>query len=286
MGGGEAMKRCLGLTLILVVVMPVFLAGCSGKSGKVEKLTDLEGKTIGVQTLGSGISNDAFEKVIAANLGVKQKEVVYFNRLPDALAAVAAGKIDAVYAPSVVADYYLKRNNKIKLIASKRNQQFNAVMALRRDDVKLRDEINKAIATLERKGVLQELQEEWIVSLPANKEIKAKEIPKIPGARTVYIGVCGDLAPMDYITADGHPAGYNVALLTEIGKLSKINFEFVPLESQARLAALRSKKIDVIFIHLDSRSNSLLANEFNKNDWILTSPYFSFTGSSFVAKNE
>ncbi len=279
------MKRNASLALALMAVMAVLFAGCSGGRAKIEKLSDLEGKTIGMQSLGSGVSNETFEKVISANLGVKPKEVVYFNRLPDAIAAVLAGKIDAVYTPSVVADYYLKRNGNIKLIASKRNQQFNALMALRSEDVKLRDDINKAIAALEKNGALQELQDEWITGLPANKELKAREIPRIPGARTVHIGVCGDLAPMDYIGADGRPAGYNVALLTEIGKLSNINFEFVSMESQARLAALQGKRIDVVFIHLDSRSDSLLAKEFNKNNWILTSPYFSFTGSSFLARN-
>jgi ABC-type amino acid transport substrate-binding protein len=35
------------------------------------------------------------------------------------------------------------------------------------------------------------------------------------------------MVPLDYISANGQPAGFNVALLTEIGKLLKINIEFV-----------------------------------------------------------
>jgi len=275
----------LALTLIIMVMTAVLIAGCGSEDkAKIRKLSDLEGKSIGVNAI--GVSRESYEKVVTANLGVKPRDIVYFNRLADASAALQAGKVDAVYTLSVVADYYAKRNKNLDVIAAKRNPQFNVVMAVRSDDAKLGQDVNKALAALEQNGTLSKLQKEWITHLPSDNEPGVKQIPKIPGAKTVRVGVCGDLVPMDYVAADGRPAGYNVALLAEIGKLSNINFEFVPLESQAKFTALQSKKIDVIFIHLyvSQVNNNLLADEYTKSKWTLTDPYFQFFGSSFLVK--
>jgi len=38
-----------------------------------------------------------------------------------------------------------------------------------------------------------------------NNEPANGELPKIAGARTVYVGVCGDYIPLDYIAANGRP---------------------------------------------------------------------------------
>ncbi len=278
-------KPGLALMLIFMVMLGAFVAGCGSEDKtKIRKLADLEGKSIGVNAI--GVSRESHEKVVTANLGVKPSDIVYFNRLADASAALQAGKVDAVYTLSVVANYYAKRNKHLNVIAAKRNPQFNVVMAVRSDDARLGEAVNKALAALERNGTLSKLQKEWITDLSSDNEPDVKQIPKIPGARTVHVGVCGDLVPMDYVAADGRPAGYNVALLTEIGKLSNINFEFVPLESQAKFAALQSKKIDVIFIHLyvSQVNNNLLADEYTKSKWILTDPYFQFFGSAFLVK--
>ena len=279
------MKSKPGSALIFLIVTAVLIAGCGNEDkAKIRKLSDLEGKSIGVNAI--GISRESYEKVVTANLGVKPRDIVYFNRLSDASAALLAGKVDAVYTLSVVADYYAKRNKNIDVIAAKRNPQFNVVMAVRSDDAKLGKDVNKALAALEQNGTLGRLRKDWITNLPSDNEPGVKQIPKIPGAKTVHVGVCGDLVPMDYVAADGRPAGYNVALLAEIGKLSNINFEFVPLESQAKFAALQSKKIDVIFIHLyvSQVNNNLLADEYTQSKWTLTDPYFQFYGSSFLVK--
>ena len=279
------MKSKLRLALIFMVMTTVLFTSCqSGDKARIEKLSMLEGKSIGAYS--SGISREGYEKVITANLGVKPKEIVYFNRLSDATAALLAGKIDAVYTLSVVADYYAKRNRNLDVIPAKRNPQFNVVMAVRSEDTKLGDDINKALAILQENGTLNKLRNDWINNLPSDNEPSVKQIPKLPGAKSVAVGVCGDLVPMDYVAADGRPAGYNVALLTEIGKLSNMNFEFVPVESQAKFTALQSKKIDVIFIHLyvSEVNNNLLAGEYTQSNRTLTKPYFQFSGSSFLVK--
>ena len=61
------------------------------------------------------------------------------------------------------------------------------------------------------------------------------------------VGVTGDLPPLDYVAADGVPAGFNVALMNAISDKMGAAFTFVQVEADARLSALSSGKIDVIF---------------------------------------
>ncbi len=90
----------------------------------------------------------------------------------------------------------------------------------------------------------------------------------------------GDAPPLDYVAADGRPAGYNIALLGEISKIINKNIEIVSLESNAKYTALEAKKIDVFFWQVmpDEKAiqDNLNANEeqqnFNKK-FIATKPY-------------
>ena len=263
-----------------VLVMVLALLGCGGdKAGKIEKAQDLKGKVIG--TVQPASPKDKLEASIATYIGAKPKEVVYFNRISDCVAAALSGKVDAVFGPKFVAEYYVKKNDKLRLVTTAAVPA-NAVMGVRTEDSQLKDDLDKAITALKDNGTLKRLEDEWVTNLPVNNEPASKDIPKIDGAKTIYVGVCGDFLPLDYIAANGRPAGYNVALLSEIGKLLKINFEFVSIETQARFAALGSKKIDLIFCNLEGNTVALQA--LKNNSWAATKPYFTSMSGCFLLK--
>ena len=67
------------------------------------------------------------------------------------------------------------------------------------------------------------------------------------GADTIKVAVTGDLPPIDFVLADGRPAGFNTAVLAEIGKRLRLNIELLNIDSGARAAALASGRADVIF---------------------------------------
>lgn len=52
---------------------------------------------------------------------------------------------------------------------------------------------------------------------------------------------------MDYVSADGTPAGFNVALLNATSEKTGCSFEIVQLDAAARLSALESGKVGLIF---------------------------------------
>jgi ABC-type amino acid transport substrate-binding protein len=52
---------------------------------------------------------------------------------------------------------------------------------------------------------------------------------------------------MDYVAADGTPAGFNTAVLAEIGNRLGKNIEIVVVDSLGRAAALASGAVDAVF---------------------------------------
>ena len=268
------------LTQLLIVIFVITMVGCgSNKKAKIEQLPDLKGKTMGM--LASGISTQGVDMMLQNLIGAPAGEVVYFNRGMDVLTALKAGKIDAAPMHQFAADYLLKRDLDLKSIPVKDEFEGGVIMAVRLEDQRLKAELDSAITILKENGTLKMLEEEWVTNLPATNEPSNNKVAKIEGAKTIYVGVSGDYPPLDYVAADGLPAGFNVAILSEIGKHLNVNFEFVSMETQARFAALSSKKIDVIFCHFES-SNTTYFDDLKTNNWISTIPYFTYKGGCFV----
>ena len=78
-------------------------------------------------------------------------------------------------------------------------------------------------------------------------EISPVALPRIEGAPTLRVAVTGTLPPMDYVAPDGAPAGFNTAMLAEIGNRIGRNIELVQVDSVGRAAALASSVADAVF---------------------------------------
>ncbi len=270
-------------TLLVIAFMTLILAGCGVKKTEtINKFSDLDGKTIGMIT--SGASTQSLADLIAKyEIGAQPKEVLGFNNGTDLITAVITGKIDGAPIMGFIADYYVKRNSNLKIIEAKTNLEGGILMAVRVGDQQLKEDLDKAITTLQGNGVLKQLADQWINNLPPVNEPSIKAIPKIDGAKTLYVGVSGNYVPLDYIAADGKPAGFNVALLTEIGKIIHVNFELVSVDAQAKFAALGSKKIDVVFCQMYNQQISSLFKGSN-NKIAMTKPYYTDKGMCLLVK--
>lgn len=268
------------LPILLIAVLALGLTACGPKGAKIETLADLQGKVIG--NLSSGISDSSAKAMISVLIGGEPAEIVSFNRGMDVLAALKSGKIDGYPSHQFAVDYLLKRDSQIVAIpVTDVPIEGQAIMAVRSEDTALKSMLDSAIVILKENGTIASIEKEWITDLPAENEPTYKEIPAIEGAPSYYVGVTGDMPPLDYVASDGFPAGFNVALLSEIGKIIKVNFKFVPIETQARFTALASKKIDVIFCHFQSTNTSYF-DELKNEGWLATEPYFIYKGGSFI----
>lgn len=290
------MKRKLVVLFVAVFALTAFTLGCSGgetskqeaagesekvEAASIEQISDLQGKDIGM-IMPAG-SQEGLEEAVKVLIGGEPNMMVYFNRYVDAVTATKTGKIDAVLMPSFVSDFYIQRNNDLKVVELDKKMESYIIMAVRSEDQKLKEDLDAAIAKLQEDGMLESLESEWITNLSLENEPMNKEMGKIEGAPTIYVGISGDMAPLDYIGADGMPAGFNVAMLTEVGKIMNVNFEFVSMETQARFTALTSKKIDLIFCHFQG-DNAKFIKDLENQNWIGTIPYYKYDGISAVVK--
>lgn len=263
-----------------VFLFIALLSGCVSEKKKIDQLSDMKGAVIGM--ISSGISEEGVQQMTEKLTGVPVGEIVFFNRGIDVVAALKAGKIDAAPMHQFAADYFLKRNDDLKMIPVEQQFEGGVIMALREEDQRLKARLDSAISLMDQNGTTQQLREKWIDNLSADEPART-EMVKTDGAPTVYVGVTGDYPPLDYVAADGLPSGFNVAFLNEAGKILNLNFELVPVETQAKFAALLGKKIDIIFCHFKS-SDSRYFDELKSNSWIATIPYFTYKNGSFAVR--
>lgn len=173
-----------------------------------------------------------------------QIEYKPFSSLNTMLMELNAGKVDYLRLPSSVGNYLANSDDKL-IVRMRKSPLQHYHMAARADDTVLCDEINNAIDGLKTDGTLDQLATEYITN--AKSTPTPNKLVKHDGGETYVVAVTGDLPPLDYVSADGIPAGFNVALLNAISEKTGSNFEIVQLDAAARLSALESGKVDLVF---------------------------------------
>ena len=113
----------------------------------------------------------------------------------------------------------------------------------------LRAKFDDALKSMKEDGTLGHLIFKHTV-ISHLKEIETAEFEKFEGADEIKIAVTGNNPPLDLIKADGTPAGFNTALLAEIGKRLKLNIKLVNINTASRTEALKSGQADVVFLYL------------------------------------
>lgn len=192
----------------------------------------------------------------------REGKVVFYDSLDALLMALNAGDIDSIEIFQSVARYLCAANENLRMgVSYSKDKTLNTFAALVQKGVNgndfafmmmesnadLRDEFNAAIADMKADGTLDRLVKEQIDDLIDGGEIAPIELPRIDGAETIKVAVTGALPPMDYVAADGTPAGFNTAVLAEIGQRTGKNIEIVVVDSMGRAAALASGTVDTVF---------------------------------------
>ncbi len=191
-----------------------------------------------------------------------QTRVVFYDTLDALLMALNAGDINIIDIYQSVARYLCAANDNLqmssKMDMDKERNTFAELVQqgingndfaflMMEDNAVLRDEFNAAIADMKADGTLVRLVKEQIDDMVNGGEIKSVELPHFDGAEIVKVAVTGALPPMDYVSADGTPAGFNTAVLAEIGNRIGKSIEFVVVDSLGRAAALASGTVDAVF---------------------------------------
>ena len=206
-------------------------------------------------------------------------ETRFFGSLTEMLLALDADLIDGACMPEFTAKYLLARNDGLQAgMVEFSNVKENYYLGFF-ENADLRDRVNEALAAMKADGTLYILQEKYL------RDLENEPAPAVPetfeGAETVRVAVTGDLPPIDYIAADGTPAGFNTALVSELGKRLKVNISFVPVESSKRTVSLTSGVADIIFWYLYGENYVVTDME---NGIQLSDPYYALENWIYIEK--
>ena len=173
--------------------------------------------------------------------------MIDFASLNEMIMALDAGKIDAMEVAQPVGKYFLRQTinaDKYVTLAYLQGVDYYLSMGFQ-ENSKWYDPFNSAIKAMNNDDTLLRLKAKYVDY--ARDDLKPIVFEKFPDAETVKIAVTGDMPPIDYIAADGTPAGFNTALLAEIGRRLKVNIELLSVNAGARAAALASGRADGVF---------------------------------------
>ncbi len=219
--------------------------------------------------LGNSLIEDGYvisEMAIAnpdaeANLVIPYYPVIYYDSLDAMIMGLLSGEIISFDIYSCVADYICAQNdalvNYIKYDTKKERTPFVQAVFDRFENgfsfmmmeskTALRDEFDAAISAMKADGTLDRLIKENITDVVGGAEPKPITLPQEAGRETIRVAVTGSLPPMDYVAADGTFAGFNTAILAEIGERIGKNVELVQVDCLGRATALASGNVDVVF---------------------------------------
>lgn len=203
---------------------------------------------------------------------------VYYDSLASLQLALDSGKIRELDVPQIVGEYMLAKNPSYEISCTFTNLKVNidfvfGFFANDKGSV-IQKKFDEALTSLKADGKLDELVKTYTGNFDGSK-LKPVEFEKFDGAETLKIAVTGDMPPIDFIAADGNPAGFNVAILSEIAKILKVNLEFVNVDTAAKTVALTSGRVDAVFWYKKVNVSHVLQYDIPENV-LISSPYYSF----------
>ncbi|MGN0334096.1 MAG: basic amino acid ABC transporter substrate-binding protein [Lachnospiraceae bacterium] len=123
------------------------------EDSEIKSITDLEGKTVGVQL---GTTGDIYAEEEIADVTVER-----YNKGFEAVQALSQGKIDAVIIDNEPAKVFVEENEGLVILNEAFTEEDYA-MAIAKDNDELLEKVNKALAELKEDGTLQEIIDKYI----------------------------------------------------------------------------------------------------------------------------
>lgn len=258
----KKMRRLMSLGLLLAMVFT--MAGCGWQNDTAED----ENIQCGIMDWQEPSDLEIFPKPA---LG----EWKQYSSLTTMVMDLNAGNIEYLLVPSSVANYLKAQDESLTIAPGGAGVPTQIRMAVRSEDTGLHQLLQEGIQTLKEDGSLDTLIETYITNISVNTSGDSPQ----NGEETYVVGVTGDLPPLDYVAADGTPAGFNVALMDAIAEKKNASFTFVQVDADARLSALSSGKIDVIFWY-----GNVQGYESERDDLLITDDYYT-DNVYYVTKN-
>jgi len=144
------------------------------KTAKIDKLEDLSGRTVGVDTASTG---DIYATENTAKL--KIAKVSRYEGLQPAMLDLAAGRIDGYISDIPAVEYYIKDKPQYKIAARiPTNERYSFMFAKNFAEAA---KINDILTTLKKEGFVAATHKKWFGSTPpdTSSSVKVMDVPKL-----------------------------------------------------------------------------------------------------------
>ena len=143
-------QRVLGIMILLSMLLAAsMLSGCGRKSAEkstVSRAKDLSGAKIGVQL---GTTGDLY----VSDYESKGSTILRYTKAADAIQALKQGKVDCIVVDQAPAEVFLHNNTDLSILKEEFAKEDYAI-CISKENEKLKDKINQAIATLNKNGTI------------------------------------------------------------------------------------------------------------------------------------
>ena len=199
--------------------------------------------------------------------------VKFYDSLTMMLLALDRNEIDEVSLPQIVSEYLVKTVPEYDISCiTQTKASMGLAFGFREDNQALAEKVNEALKAMKADHTLAELQGVYLYD--RGKKTAAK-FSTFKGAETLTVAITGDMPPLDYVDEAGRPAGFNAALLAELGRRLRMNVKLLNVESGARSSALASGRADVVFWFETAEGGSW---PYDASEGVLLSePYYSWS---------
>ncbi len=217
-------------------------------------------------------------------------EYKFYDSLSAMLLALEKGEIDSITVPRDVGLYMIENNSNLALKGFNYWQSMclsTLSLGCLENNIELINKFNEAVSSMRKDGTLAILEKKYINNFMADSTDPVK-FDTFDDAAAITVALTGDLPPIDYIAADGTPAGFNTAVLAELGRRLHINIKTMHVDSGARVAALTSGRADAVFwfrgnVMQESMRSKILVEDFKENV-VLSVPYYSWNEQYIITK--
>ena len=172
-----------------------------------------------------------------------QAQIKTFDDIMDAIVALKAGQLDTAIVPFPLGLQLEKTNADLRQLPERLDDEETAV-AVRLEDAKLLEDINRVIAELKADGTLADMQKRWFKSDPGPYDEPEIELPTDGDILT--IGVSATREPFTFVDKDGRVTGHDGELARRISAKLNRPIRFSDMKFMALIPALQSGKVDMI----------------------------------------
>lgn len=257
------MKKLLFLFIVLCFIACEKKEEQQPADKEITTIEDLNGKVVGTLT------GSSFEIDMAGNSYFR---IVRQPTLPDLIASLHKGRIDAILYDEVSLSDSLLRKNGIK-IAFRTEKSYPCAFACAKSNIDLVNKFNEFLSKLKASGELLEITGKWMEAIDYAKVPMPETSDSLPG-EPIVVGTYYTTAPISYMI--GHDwYGFEIEILNRFGEYIGRPVEYRLFDFSALVPALQSGSIDIA-------GGMLFATQERQRLLALTDTYYYGYGAYFI----